>query len=202
MRYDPALHSLMTAADYGRRTGRSRQYISGLVAENGIPVHLLETGESRIIVELADVVLGVDPADPADRSGGNPGKPLPEPETDLDIPAPRQTGGSEGSQVALQLKRAQLQERQLGGASRLADLQERCRALVPAAEVERRVMDAARAHRDALLALPALLAEELAALAEPRDVRGRLDTALRASLERFVATLRTGSDGSQASPSA
>lgn len=169
----------MSLGDLAKREDVSKQAISKRVKGYGDLVETkLVRRELFINVVQFDRAAG-DNTDPAQALRN--GKAEPE---DAQGPAPR-----DGSYSAARAARESYQAE-----SARLDLQERLGRLVEVAEVDRRTFGILRRCRDRVLAVPALLADRLAAAPDARAIRGILDDELRKIMMQLAADFDGGVD--------
>jgi phage terminase Nu1 subunit (DNA packaging protein) len=157
---------LMTQAEYARYRKVNRSYINRL-AKRGV---LVMRGK-LIDVSASDSVLDDKPVDVL---------PEPEPEAFADQSGPSgdvteaRPGSFAAARTAEMIFRARL---------RKLEYETRSAKLIPTDEVKAVWFKQARQIRDKLLAMPAKLAPQLAAVSEPRAVRELLDSEIEAILK-------------------
>ena len=169
----------LSQSAYARRIGKTRQYISKLVADERIPYVRDARGNCLIEVEQADAVLGQGDSVV---SGPAPEKPA------SSMPAASASAGTGGGSAS-RLQQARIQHTNVRTQRDLMALQQDMGALAIVAEVREAAFEAGQALRDALLALPARNAEELAALSDKRAVQERLTEILREAVEVYRTAL-------------
>jgi len=162
---------LMSQAEYARHRGRSRQYVSRLV-KHGI---LVLRGK-LVDVAASDAVLNDRPVAVEPNETGPSAQPQAAPET----------SGSQPTNYA----QARLADMVYRAKLRRLDYETRSGRLIPADEVKAKWFVIARQIRDKLLAIPAKLSPQLAALAEAREVRELLETEITSILRALQDDIR------------
>jgi phage terminase Nu1 subunit (DNA packaging protein) len=155
---------LVSQAEYARHRGVSRQYISRL-AKAGV---LVMRG-GKVDVAASDAVLD-------DR---------PEKVSEAATSAPVETGGQTTTYA-----QAKLADMLFRARLRKLEYETRSAKLIPTDEVKAVWFKQARQIRDKLLALPAKLAPQLAAVSELRAVRELLDTEIEGILKGLQDDIR------------
>jgi hypothetical protein len=160
---------LMTQAEYARHRQVDRSYISRL-ARKGI---LVLRGK-LVDVAASDAVLDDKPVDAEPQAPVNTGP---------------QPGGPQQPTSYAQAKTVEMIYR---ARARKLDFELRSGKLIPADEVKVKWFTLVRQIRDKLLALPAKLAPQLAALSDVREVRELLDAEITALLRALQEDIRYG----------
>jgi len=159
---------LVSQAEFARRMGWTRQYVSKLA----------KAGRLVMVGNLVDVAASMA----AVQAGADPAR-------QLDAPKPVPAGEMSFAQARAQRERANAQLAEL-------ELGERRGALLPRDMVEREAFERARGLRDRILMVPALIADELAALTDGPEIRRKLDGALREALREAAHVDPGGGDSS------
>ncbi len=160
----PVARKLVSQAEYARHRGTSRQYISRL-AKAGVLV--LQKGQ--VDVAASDAVLDDRP----DRTS--------EAVTNSPAEAPPQTGSYAQAKLADMVFRAKL---------RRLEFETRSGKFYSSDEVKIKWYTLVRQIRDKLLALPAKVAPQLAALSEAAEIRDFLDAEIIAILKSLQEEIR------------
>jgi phage terminase Nu1 subunit (DNA packaging protein) len=155
---------LVSQAEYARHRGVSRQYISRL-AKAGV----LVVRGGKVDVAASDAVLDDRPEKISEAATSGP------------VEAGAQTTTYAQAKLADMLFRARL---------RKLEYETKSGKLIPTDEVKVVWFKQARQIRDKLLAMPAKLAPQLAALGEVRAVRELLDTEIEAILRGLQDDIR------------
>jgi hypothetical protein len=162
----------MTQAEYARHRNVNRSYINRL-AKRGILVM-----RGRLVdVAASDAVLDDKPIDVEPHESG----PGPQQRT-----APESLGGPAGSSFA----QARTAEMVFRARLRKLEFETKSGKFLPSDEVKVKWYTLARQIRDKLLALPAKLAPQLAALSEAREIRDLLDAEIVAILKSLQEEIR------------
>jgi len=163
---------LMTQAEYARHRNVNRSYINRL-AKRGILVM-----RGRLVdVAASDAVLDDKPIDVEPHES----VPGPQPRT-----PPESLGGPAGSSFA----QARTAEMVFRARLRKLEFETKSGKFLPSDEVKVKWYTLARQIRDKLLALPAKLAPQLAALSEAREIRDLLDAEIVAILKSLQEEIR------------
>lgn len=163
---------LMTQAEYARHRNVNRSYINRL-AKRGILVM-----RGRLVdVAASDAVLDDKPIDV------EPHESAPGPHA---RPAQESLGGPAGSSFA----QARTAEMVFRARLRKLEFETKSGKFLPSDEVKVKWYTLARQIRDKLLALPAKLAPQLAALSEAREIRDLLDAEIVAILKSLQEEIR------------
>ena len=163
---------LMTQAEYARHRNVNRSYINRL-AKRGILVM-----RGRLVdVAASDAVLDDKPIDV------EPHESAPGPQS---RPAQESLGGPAGSSFA----QARTAEMVFRARLRKLEFETKSGKFLPSGDVKVKWYTLARQVRDKLLALPAKLAPQLAALSEAREIRDLLDAEIVAILKSLQEEIR------------
>lgn len=179
---------LISQAEYARRRGVSRQYVSRLVRDGVIALH-----DGKIDPASADAALAArrDPARPVRRKAGGSEAELSQTQEPSagDAPTPSETvrlpGGAGGDLPKMLLKTRIKSELEKG---RLLEIKARVEAgkYVDADEVKVAAFNKARIVRDGLLNIPDRVASMLAAETDEHKVHELLSMEIRAVLEELT----------------
>lgn len=173
----------VAVAEIAKRSGTSRQAVHKNVRRWERDGQLSTKPGPRGTVLVNQVVY-----DRLRRTIADPAQDLRNPELDLDddAPAPGEDAGAP-TRASYHASRAEREAYQAENAR--LDLEERLGSLCDRDDVERRVMATFRRVRDSLLALPATVAERVAAAPDARAVRALLQAEFRRVLEALAADL-------------
>lgn len=160
----------MSQAEYARHRGKTRQYVSRLVKAG---VVVLRGG--KIDVAASDAVLD--------------DKPVAVEPSEVPPTSPRQTEPG-GGQQPTSFAQAKLAEMVYRAKLRRLDFETRSGKLIAADEVKVKWFAVARQIRDKILAMPAKLAPQLAALTDARGVRELMDQEITAMLRALQDDIR------------
>ncbi|MGC8761513.1 MAG: hypothetical protein ACP5VC_16260 [Bryobacteraceae bacterium] len=167
----------MNQAEYARHRRVDRSYISRL-ARKGILVlrgKLVDVAASDAVLD--DRPVDVEPQGPVNAVHN------PQPRPPLESTGTIQPGSYAGARTVEMVFKAKL---------RKLDFETRSGKLIPADEVKVKWFTLVRQIRDKLLAIPAKLAPQLAALNDVREVRELLDTEITALLRALQEDIRYG----------
>ena len=162
---------LMTQAEYAHHRKVNRSHVSRL-AKRGILIlrgKLVDVAASDAVLD--DRPVAVEP---------NETVPSAQPHTAPEMPSQQPTSYAQ-ARLAEMVYRAKL---------RRLDYETRSGKLIPADEVKAKWFVIARQIRDKLLAIPAKLSPQLAALADAREVRELLETEITAILRALQDDIR------------
>ena len=165
---------LVSQAEYARHRRVDRSYISRL-AKRGI---LVLRGK-LVDVAASDAVLDDRPVDV------EPREPLPSPQ-------PRPSLESAGAAQPANFAQAKTIEMVFKAKLKKLEFEVRSGKLIPSDEVKVKWFTVARQIRDKLLAMPAKLAPQLAAVSDVRAVRELLDAEITALLRALQEDIRYG----------
>jgi hypothetical protein len=168
---------LATQAEYARHRRVDRSYISRL-AKRGILVlrgRLVDVAASDAVLD--DKPVDVEPPEPVNAVHS------PQPRPQLESTGPLQPGSFSQAKTIEMVYKAKL---------RKLDFETRSGKLIPSDEVKVKWFTLARQIRDKLLAMPAKLAPQLAALNDVREVRELLDTEITVLLRALQEEIRYG----------
>lgn len=167
----------MTQAQYARHRKVDRSYVNRL-AKRGV---LILRGK-LVDVAASDAVLDDRPVDVEPQ----------EPASAVHSPQPRPQLESTGAVQPGSFAQARSVEMVYKAKLRKLDFETRSGKLIPSDEVKVKWFTLVRQIRDKLLALPAKLAPQLAALSDVREVRELLDTEITALLRALQEDIRYG----------
>lgn len=162
---------LVSQAEYARHRGKSRQYISRM-AKSGV----LVMRNGKVDVGASDAVLD--------------DRPVPVEPNEVIQSAQPQAAAETSGQQPTNFAQARLAEMVCRAKLRRLDYETRSGKLIPTDEVKAKWFVIARQIRDRLLAIPAKLSPQLAAMGEAREVRELLEAEITAILRALQEEIR------------